>query len=525
MKKKLPFLIVGIVAIIVLIVGLIFILKGNSNNLKENKDLSVQYIGEDKFIGQSVSNDDFKVVYLPNNQTLNSSDFMVENVVLALNGTPVSILYTTPEGKMVQTEIMVYPTLTISSIRATLKNTNKYVGSTLYPEDFAVVAIDNKGNEYDITNFNISPNLLETEETDVTVSYQWGEDVFTSGVHIKTGENYFKDLSVQFVGTKNYIGQNVTPQDFVVKAIYADNTELAITDFQIVNPTLTEERSVITISAKNSRDEFITKDVEVEGKNYVTRISSILYVGDAQTVGNTISISDFEIYGIKSDNTKTKLLNCKIESGARLESTSNAIRISYYNELGQLLYGDAIVKADDNIIFIGDCRVSSMENQFSERNNDVIYYISTEKANFEWFRDVAIPTAQAIMDKNIYTKFRVVINLGLFDSEKEEEYVELYRSLATDKWSKHKMFILSLNPVDEEQMDASRIYSRDIINTSKIKEFNLNISADLGTDIDNLKYVNTNGSIINNGYVTTDGINYDEATFNFYYTLVKSMTY
>lgn len=524
MKKKLPFLIVGIVFVIALIVGLIVILKGSSSNIKQNKDLSVQYIGEDKFIGQSVTNDDFKVVYLPTNTTLNSNDFMVENVVLALDGTAVSIMYTTPEGKMVSTEIMVYPTLTISSIRATLKNTNKYIGSTLYPEDFAVVAVDNKGNEYDITNFEISPNLLEQAETDVTVSYKWGEDVFTSGVHIKTGENFFKELSVQFVGTKNYIGQNVTPADFIVKAVYADGTEAGITDFQIVNPTLTEEKSIITISARNNHNEIVTQDVEVEGKNYVTKISSILYVGDAQTVGNTVGIDDFEIYGIKSDNTKTKLTNCKIDSGARLESTSNAVRISYYNELGQLLYGDAIVKADDNIIFIGDCRVASMESQFGERP-DVVYYIATEKANFEWFRDVAIPTAQAIMDKNIYTKYRVVVNLGLFDVEKEEEYVDLYRSLATDKWSKHKLFILSLNPVDEEQMDASRIYSRDVINTSKIKEFNLNLSADLGTDIENLKYVNTNGSIINNGYVTTDGINYDEATFNFYYTLVKSMTY
>ena len=210
MKKKLPFLIVGIVFVIVLVVGLFFILRGNKSNIKQNKDLSVQYIGEDKFIGQSVTNDDFKVVYLPTNTTLNSNDFMVENVVLALDGTAVSIMYTTPEGKMVSTEIMVYPTLTISSIRATLKNTNKYIGSTLYPEDFAVVAVDNKGNEYDITNFNISPNLLEQAETDVTISYTWGENVFTSGVHIKTGENYFKELSVQFVGTKNFIGQNVT---------------------------------------------------------------------------------------------------------------------------------------------------------------------------------------------------------------------------------------------------------------------------------------------------------------------------
>lgn len=524
MKKKLPFLIVGIVFVIVLVVGLFFILRGNGNNIKQNKDLSVQYIGDDKFIGQSVTNDDFKVVYLPTNTTLNPNDYMVENVVLALDGTAVSIMYTTPEGKMVSTEIMVYPTLTISSIRASLTNTNKFIGSTLYPEDFSVVAIDNKGNEYNITNFDISPNLLEQEETDVTISYRWGDNVFTSGVHIKTGDNYFKDLSVQFIGTKNFIGQNVSPEDFVVKAVFADNTELAITDFQIVNPTLTEEKSIITISARNTRDEIITKDIEVEGKNYVTRISSILYVGDAQTVGNTIGIDDFEIYGIKSDNTKTKLMNCKIESGARLESTSNAVRISYYNELGQLLYGDAVVKADDNIIFIGDCRVASMEAQFGERP-EIMYYIATERANFEWFRDVAIPTAQAIMDKNIYTKFRVVINLGLFDVENEEAYAELYRSLATDKWAKHKIFVLSLNPIDEEQMDISRIYSRDVINTAKIKEFNLNISADLGTDIENLKYVNTNGSIINNGYQTIDGINYDIATFDFYYTLVKSMTY
>ena len=38
----------------------------------------------------------------------------------------------------------------------------------------------------------------------------------------------------------------------------------------------------------------------------------------------------------------------------------------------------------------------------------------------------------------------------------------------------------------------------------------INLSKDIGTDISNLKYVNTNGSIINNGYKTTDGINYDE---------------
>lgn len=259
----------GIVILIVLIVGLIFILGGKN---KQDKVLSVEYIGGDKFIGQTVSNDDFQVVYLPTNTKLDSSDFMVENTVLSLDGTNVQILYTTPEDEMVSTEIMVYPTLTISSIKATLVNNNKFIGSTLTPEDFKVAAIDNKGNEYNITNFQITPNKLEEEETDVTISYTLNDDVFTSTVHIKTGENYFNDLDVQFIGTKNFIGQNVTNEDFIVKAIYADGQENALTDFQIVNLQLTEEKSTITISAKNSKDEIITKDIEVEGKNYVTAI-------------------------------------------------------------------------------------------------------------------------------------------------------------------------------------------------------------------------------------------------------------
>lgn len=523
MKKKLPIIIVGIVILVVLIVGLVFILGGKKN---QNANLSVEYVGGDKFIGQTVSNEDFQVVYLPTNTKLDVSDFIVKNTTLALDGTNVQILYTTPNGEMVSTEIMVYPTLTISSIKADLINKDKFVGSTLNPEDFKVSAIDNKGNEYNITNFKITPNKLENEETDVTISYNLNDDVFTSTIHIKTGENYFNDLDVQFIGTKNFIGQNVTNDDFIVKAVYADGQESAITDFQIVNPTLTEEKSTITISAKNSKDEIITKDIEVEGKNYVTDIDSILYIGDAQTVGNSISIDDFEIYGLKSDNSKTKLKNCKIESGAKLETNSNQVKISYYNELGELLYGDCLVKADDNIIFIGDCRVSNLKKlESNENSEDVCYYISSKKANYKWFRDVAIPKAQSIMDKNVYTKFRVVINLGLFDTKNEEKYVKLFKSLASDKWSKHKIYALSLNPIDEAQMEQSKIYSRKTTNTSKIKEFNLNLAKDIGSDISNLKYVNTNGSIINNGYKTIDGINYDEETLRFYYDLVKQVTY
>ena len=74
-------------------------------------------------------------------------------------------------------------------------------------------------------------------------------------------------------------------------------------------------------------------------------------------------------------------------------------------------------------------------------------------------------------------------------------------------------------------MDKSKIYSRKTTNTSKIKEFNTNLAADIGNEVSNLKYLNTNGSIINNGYKTIDGINYDETTLSYYFELIKSITY
>ena len=72
MKKKLPFIILGVIVLIVLVVGLVFILNGNTSSSKQSKDLSVQYVGGDKFIGQTVTNDDFKVVYLFENLSLHS---------------------------------------------------------------------------------------------------------------------------------------------------------------------------------------------------------------------------------------------------------------------------------------------------------------------------------------------------------------------------------------------------------------------------------------------------------------------
>ena len=65
------------------------------------------------------------------------------------------------------------------------------------------------------------------------------------------------------------------------------------------------------------------------------------------------------------------------------------------------------------------------------------------------------------MDKNVYTKYRIVINLGLFDCDNVDKYATLFEDLGSDKWSKHKLYVISLNPVDEAQMDASKIYSRN----------------------------------------------------------------
>ena len=505
-----------------------FFLKSKNNNSKEKLNLSIEYIGGDKFIGQDVEPSDFKVIYLPTKTLLNPEEYTLDNTSLSLDGTSVAVMYTAPDGKFIKEIIVVYPTLAINSIRAELIR-DRYLGNTLSNKDFKVIAVDNKGNEYKINNYSISKTIIEEPETDITISYTNSGNTYTSDVHISATENFISSLKATYVGKNNYIGQSVKPEDFNVIAVYADETEKELKSFGLVNSELTGEKTAITVAVENEKKEVVKTDVEVEGKAYISEIKSIRYVGQAQTVGNTVTTSDFEVIGLKSDGSTVKIEDFKITEGNILLSNSNEVVISTVNELGALLTLSTTVNASENIIFVGDSRVAGMKKYINSLEDSSIntncYYIYTDKADYKWLSKEAIKKVQSIMDKNAYTTFRVVFNVGLYDFNNEQRYADLYKSLAKEKWAKHKIFVASLNPVNEEQMDKAKKYSRKNINTTEIKNFNTAMDLNLKDVASNLIYINTNGSLINHGFVTTDGVNYDDDTYGYYNELIKDLTH
>ena len=136
-----------------------------------------------------------------------------------------------------------------------------------------------------------------------------------------------------------------------------------------------------------------------------------------------------------------------------------------------------------------------------------------------------VQQVQDILDKNPYTTFRIVLNIGLFDFDNVDAYADTYSKLAKTTWKNHRLYIDSLNPVDEAQMDGSGVYSRANINTTKINTFNKEIEKKVsGYHIDNLNYINTYGALTNVGFTTTNGVNYDNTTYGKYHDSVKTLS-
>ena len=73
-------------------------------------------------------------------------------------------------------------------------------------------------------------------------------------------------------------------------------------------------------------------------------------------------------------------------------------------------------------------------------------------------------------------------------------------------------------------MEKSGVYSRSAINTTKINEFNKKLNQEIANyNLDNLKYINSYGSLTNNGFQTTDGFNYDAKTAFTLHTSIKAL--
>lgn len=524
-KKKIVIIsIVGI--LLVIIASILYFFLSN----KESR-LDIKYIGGDKYVDATLVPSDFEVIDLKTKKKIPENKIKVTADPLNINGTVATITYNL-SGRDYTGQITVYPTLVITSIKAELISDNKHIGSKISQKDFKVIGINNNKKEVELKDFTLSHTTLKEAENDVKIEYKTSVGTVSTTLHISVTENFVKGVEAKYIGKSTFIGEDVDEDDFEVYAIWDDDTKTKVEDYNVEDTTLTNSTTVLTVSITDELGKTYYTEVKIKAINYVIDIDHVSYVGQEQTVGNKVEKSDFEVYGVYYDGSISKVDNFKIKSGAVLKDIENTVTIAVSNELKDNLEYNVTVNAEENIIYVGDSRIKELQAYNSSEDvtkyqdkPEKCYYIYSDNANLDWFNNDAKNQVQSILDKNPYTKFRIIISLGIFDFDNEDEYLTTYEKLAKTVWKTQRLYIDSLNPVDEAQMEQSGIYSRNNISTTKINEFNKKLNQTIANyNIDNLKYINTYGELTNAGFKTKDGFNYTNETYKTLHESAKRLS-
>ncbi|GEM_PF-1452511 len=158
-------------------------------------------------------------------------------------------------------------------------------------------------------------------------------------------------------------------------------------------------------------------------------------------------------------------------------------------------------------VFVGDSRYVGMsayaqpEDTFIAKNGIGYEYLVEQQEQIE---------KACKKDKNT----ALIIGLGVNDFRYSlDKYVskikELEQKLDCD------IFYMLVNPVDEEK-EAAHGYS---VENDKINTFNETISSELSPEV---HIIDTNAYLTKKGYVTVDGVHYDNATYEVVYNYIKN---
>ncbi len=182
------------------------------------------------------------------------------------------------------------------------------------------------------------------------------------------------------------------------------------------------------------------------------------------------------------------------------------------------------LKGTANII-IGDSRTVGMCATFTGNWNgcgsgspivngsDV--YISKGSMGYDWFASSAVNQANQIISSNPSTTYNIFSLMGVnYLLSDINSYIPKYNELASGNWAKHRIILVSVNPVNEA-IEAQNSYSTKNVN---IESFNAQLKS--GTSgKSNMTYCDVYNKIKGN-FQTGDGLHYEDNTYKEIYNLM-----
>ena len=148
----------------------------------------------------------------------------------------------------------------------------------------------------------------------------------------------------------------------------------------------------------------------------------------------------------------------------------------------------------DSYLWVGDSRVVEMAACTP------ITYIAQSGEGVDWLTSISPSVFK-------YRHCNILFSFGGNDLNRVLDYANFYNNMPQDFIDNNNIFIVSLNPVDEEMTPENGKY---YLTNANFSWYNANLQANLS---DQFYWINCYDYLMEDGYVTCDGLHYDIDTY------------
>ena len=147
---------------------------------------------------------------------------------------------------------------------------------------------------------------------------------------------------------------------------------------------------------------------------------------------------------------------------------------------------------DTGYIFVGDSRFVNMNDVCEISKRDNLFMVAKVGEGYSWFSETALSQIKRIISSGLYSKWKLIICLGINDLGNLDKYLKKYEAIKGD----YDITLVSVNPVN----------NYGSLTNEQIKTFNSSLEK-LG-----LPFIDTFNMLLTTGYSTTDGLHYSGDT-------------
>lgn len=234
------------------------------------ESINAEYIGDELFVGSAVSPGKIEVFAdFSDGSYERVKDFTISEATITKEG--VNLIPVTYKGKTDYVEVYGKAPLEIEELYAYYKGEGVIVGNPVSKNEIVVEAIYNDGTYKPVTNFSISPSVIEREgSNEIVVSYG---NVETT-VEVYGEERYVTDMQVKYTGGGVIVGQKINRDEIEVIATYNDGSDEEIENYDLLGEEiLYDGENLVFVYFESFVGEIVVLGVKGFAANYDNPIS------------------------------------------------------------------------------------------------------------------------------------------------------------------------------------------------------------------------------------------------------------